>query len=98
LHFDKPNPQDIKQGVKNLDLNKLMQNVDGESFNYESFTNAYETDPQVKTMVRNFNKRGIDPETEEGSDEISQPGDNKTAGDKKVSQMAKSATDIGNDL
>ena len=37
LHFTKPKEENIKQGAKNLDLNKLMQNVGGEQFDYGTF-------------------------------------------------------------
>lgn len=74
-----------------------MQNVGGEQFDYDTFVAAYETDPRIKTMVRNFNKTGIVPKTAtEDPNEVPQ-GDTQTGGD-KVAQMAKSATDVGKDL
>ena len=85
----------MKSDSLNLDLNKLMQNVGGEYFDFGTFKAAYDTDPRVKTMVRNFNNKGLEPETENGSDDTSQadPEDNS-----EVSQMAKRATDLGAEL
>ena len=53
LHFEKPTKEAIRKGSKNLDLNKLMQNVGGEQFDYSTFKAAYDTDARVKTMVTN---------------------------------------------
>ena len=35
-------------GAKILDINKLMQNIGGEQFDYGTFKAAYDTDPRVK--------------------------------------------------
>jgi len=95
LHFQKPKPDAIKQGAKNLDLNKIMQNVGGEQFDYGTFKAAYDTDPRVKTMVKNFNSDGIEPktkkDTETGAPQQDAQGDT-------VGQMAKSATNLGDKL
>ena len=96
LHFTTPKQEDIKPGVKNIDLNKLMQNVNGEQFDYGTFKAAYDTDPRVKAMVRNFSEKGIDPKTKEAPSDVPQ-ADSQTGGD-KVAQMAKSATDVGSKL
>ena len=96
LHFDKPNPEDIQSGVLNVNLNKLMQNVGGEQFDYSTFKAAYDTDPRVKTMTKDFNDKGVTPVTakEPESTSQSEPEDS----DAKVSQMAKRATDLGDKL
>ena len=95
LHFQKPKPDAIKQGAKNLDLNKIMQNVGGEQFDYGTFKAAYDTDPRVKTMVKNFNSDGVEPktkkDTETGAPQQDAQGD-------AVGQMAKSATNLGDKL
>jgi hypothetical protein len=73
-----------------------MQNVGAESFDFGTFKAAYDTDPRVKAMVKNFDKVGIEPKTEkevEGGDDVSQ-----ATGDDTVSSMAKSATDLGSGL
>lgn len=72
-----------------------MQNVGAEQFDYGSFKAAYDTDPRVKAMVKNFNKVGVELNTAvDGDDDV--PQQDKGAAD--VSQMAKSATDLGSSL
>lgn len=94
LHFDKPRPEEMKSGAKNLDLNKLMQNVEAEHFDFESFKAAYDTDPRVKAMVKNFDKRGIEPMTKNELD--SGTTSTSSSGGDTVSSMAKRATNLGN--
>jgi hypothetical protein len=96
LHFQKPTKENIKQGAKNLDLNKLMQNVGGEQFDYGTFKAAYDTDSRVKTMVNNFSAEGVEPKTKETVDKGDTP--QQDAEGDKVGQMAKSATDLGDKL
>lgn len=96
LHFDKPKKENIDSNVLNLDLNKLMQNVDSEQFDYGTFVAAYETDPRIKTMVKNFSKEGgIIVKTQNEIEDTPQGGEE---GSDTVSQMAKRATDVGADL
>lgn len=74
-----------------------MQNVGSEQFDFETFKSAYDTDPRVKSMVKNFDKNGIEPKTQnelQGSDDV--PTTN--TGGQTVGQMAKSATDLGDKL
>jgi hypothetical protein len=97
LHFDKPQASDIRQGSKNLDLNKLMQNVGGEQFDFGTFKAAYDTDSRVKTMVANFNKKGIVPKTAKENPTDAPQSDNQQGGN-SVNQMAKRATNVGSDL
>lgn len=75
-----------------------MQNVGGEQFDYGTFKAAYDTDPRVKSMVSNFNKKGIVPKTAT-ENPVDAPQDNKEepSGD-TVNQMAKRATNVGADL
>jgi len=94
LHFDKPKADAIRQGSKNLDLNKLMQNVGAETFDYNSFKAAYDTDPRVKAMVSNFSQEGIEPKTAKQEKSDVPQADSQTGGD-TVDQMAKRATDVG---
>lgn len=97
LHFQKPKSKDaIKQGAKNLNLNKIMQNVGGEQFDYETFKAAYDTDNRVKSMIANFSEKGIEPKTKETPSDS--PVANGEADPNAVSSMAKSATDLGNKL
>ena len=92
LHFDTPTPNDIRSDAKNLDLNKLMQNVGAESFDYGTFKAAYDTDPRIKSMIQNFSEKGIEPKTKQQATDTPQ-GD--TTGNNTVASMAKSATDVG---
>lgn len=92
LHFNTPMPNDIRSDAKNLDLNKLMQNVGAESFDYGTFKAAYDTDPRIKSMVQNFSEKGIEPKTKQQATDTPQ-GD--TTGNNTVASMAKSATDVG---
>ena len=85
----------MKQDAMNLDLNKLMQNVEGEQFDYSTFKAAYDTDPRIKTMVNNFNNVGIEPKT--ANTLTDQPEQSDDSGN-EVAQMAKSATDLGDQL
>lgn len=96
LHFSKPQEADIRDGAINLDLNKLMQNVGGEQFDYGTFKAAYDTDPRVKTMVADFNEKGVSPKTAAEPDKTSQA--DTDPGKDTVSQMAKRATDVGDKL
>ena len=63
LHFENPKQQDMRTDAKNINLNKIMQNVGGEYFDYGTFKAAYDTDARVKTMVANFSEKGIEPKT-----------------------------------
>lgn len=95
LHFSNPSSQDIQQGIQNLDLNKIMQNVGGEQFDYGTFKASYDTDPRVKSMIKNFSEKGIELKTKADADNTPQQD---AQGDNTVSQMAKSATNLGDKL
>ena len=75
-----------------------MQNVGSEQFDFGTFKSAYDTDPRVKAMVKNFDKVGIEVKTQqelEGGDDLPATGDDTGT---SVSQMAKSATDLSDNL
>ena len=74
-----------------------MQNVGGEQFDYGTFKAAYDTDPRVKSMVKNFNQTGIEPKTATDDPNEVPQGDTQDGGN-TVSTMAKRATDVGADL
>lgn len=95
LHFDKPTKETYKDGSINLDLNKLMQNVGSELFDYGTFKAAYDTDPRIKTMVQNFSKTGVEAKTKNTIQDTPQGGEE---GSDKVASMAKAATDVGDSL
>jgi hypothetical protein len=82
--------------MKNLDLNKLMQNVGAEQFDYETFKTAYDTDPRIKSMVKDFNQDGVEPLTKMNKSKVD-PTNPKATAD-TVGAMAKSATDLGDKL
>lgn len=65
-----------------------MVNAGQEEFSYDSFKMAYDADPVVQALVKNFSKNGIELATKNTKD-AAQP---EAKGDKTVSQMAKRAT------
>ena len=90
-------PSKGQEGSMNIDINQAMANAGGESFDYGTFTAAYETDPRVKTMVKNFSQDGVEVKTKNN---VEDPGPEISAvdgdsGESDVTQMAKAATDIG---
>ena len=90
LHFEKPSSESIKPDHINVDINDIMQNMGLPQFTYDSFTAAYDADPQIQELVDNFNSQGISMNSEDAEEEPQQDsGDDQT-----VSQMAKSATDL----
>jgi hypothetical protein len=73
-----------------------MQNVGAPQFDFGTFKAAYDTDPRVKSMIKNFDKVGIEPKTKNMLDNPKQ-GDAGDGGD-SVGTMAKRATDVGDKL
>ena len=82
----------MRQGAKNLDLNAIMQNVDSEQFSFESFKSVYDTDPRLKALVKNFDKTGIEPKTQNELASTANP--KPDTGSDSVSAMAKRAVDL----
>ena len=74
-------------------LDKLMQNIGKSQFSYDVFKAAYDMDPQVKAMVKNFDKNKLTFKSDE-MDDIPQAAKEPSA-DQTVSSMAKRATDLG---
>ena len=62
-----------------------------EQFSYDSFKAAYDNDSRIKTLVKNFDQKGVTLATDEESNLPQQ--DAKS--DNTVSNMAKRATDLG---
>ena len=64
-----------------------MKNLRMPQFTYDTFKSAYDSDQKIQGLVNNFNERGVffDKKTDSGA---------ANSGDDKVSQMAKSATDL----
>jgi hypothetical protein len=66
-----------------------MKNMGSEQFSYESFKLAYDSDPRIKPLVKNFDQEGITLATDTEADSQPQQG---SASNNAVSQMAKRAT------
>ena len=92
LHFEKPSQEDIKPNYINVNLNDVMEKMSAYHFNYETFKTAYDSDPSIQEYVENFSEQGIEigPAPEASDD----PQANTNDDSDKVSQMAKSATDL----
>lgn len=67
-----------------------MANVGQADFNYESFKQAYDTDPALQAIVKRFDENGVELKSK-ASKTSSAPSDIDLSG-KAVNQMAKSAT------
>ena len=70
-----------------------MQNVGKSQFGYDVFLQAYNTDPIVKAMVKNFDKNKLTFKSSE-MDDIPQDA-KEPSSDQTVSSMAKRATNLG---
>lgn len=66
-----------------------MKNIGSEQFGYETFKLAYDSDPRIKPLVKNFDQEGITLATDT---EAEQSPQQSTADNNTVSQMAKRAT------
>jgi hypothetical protein len=66
-----------------------MKNMGSEQFSYESFKQAYDLDPRIKPLVKNFDQEGVTLATDTEAEEQPQQG---SASKSAVSQMAKRAT------
>lgn len=72
----------------------MMKNLGSPQFNFETFKVSYDSDPRVANLVKNFDKENIEFKLSSMDDVNPQ-----TDGDSEVvSQMAKSATDLGGGL
>lgn len=67
-----------------------MQNVGSEEFDYNSFKQAYDTDPLTQGLVTRFDQNGVELKTKKGNNDTA-PSDAE-ARDKSVEKMAKRAT------
>jgi len=78
-------------------LDRIMQNVGGESFSYEGFKQMYDATPALKELVKDFNEDGITIATSEGGDEA--PAD-QDGGEANVTAAPKRAAKrgLGSDL
>lgn len=67
-----------------------MQNIGNQQFTYDSFKAAYDSDPKVKEIVKDFDQQRVTLKTSE----IDDVNPSRTKSKNKVSQMAKRAVDI----
>lgn len=66
-----------------------MKNMGSEQFGYETFKIAYDSDPRIKPLVKNFDQDGVTLATDTEAEQTAQ----QSATDANaVSQMAKRAT------
>jgi len=75
-------------------LDKVMQNVGAGQFTYDVFKAAYDSDPKIKNLVKNFDQNTITLKQSETDD---LPATEPEA-DNTVPDMAKRATDLGSGL
>ena len=94
LHFERPTKSELVPDSMNIDLNKLMQNIGGEQFDYETFRAAFETDPRVKTMVSDYNAQGVTLKTKNAPENLGQDDQFEPNPDSDVTKMAKNAVDL----
>lgn len=74
-------------------LNKYMTNMGSQQFNYEVLRAAYDSDPKIQNIIKDFDHDRIELKSSEVDDL-----DPKPTGGSSVSSMAKSATDLGDKL
>jgi hypothetical protein len=67
-----------------------MQNTGSQQFNYDSFKAAYDSDPKIKAIIKDFDQNTITLKTSEMDDLTTSDPKSKN----KVSQMAKRAVDL----
>jgi hypothetical protein len=70
-------------------LNKILTNVGGVSVNHDAFKSAYDSNPAIKKMIKNFDKSGITLDTDAESPDLPTK---KGARGSSLSTMAKRAT------
>ena len=71
-----------------------MQNTGRNQFSYDVFKAAYDSDPKIQKIVKNFDQEKIELKTSEVDDVQDLPGNPGAPGD-AVAKMAKNATDLG---
>ena len=93
-HFEKVNRESIKSDYINVNLNDIMENLGIPQFTYDSFKVSYDNNPQIQELIDNFSSEGITINSDESTDlPKSGDGDSNT-----VSNMAKAATDLSDNL
>lgn len=69
-----------------------MKNQGIQQFNYETFKSAYDSDPRLQKIVKNFDQNKIELSSGDAVDEL--PA-SSTSNSDSVGKMAKRATDLG---
>lgn len=76
-------------------LNQYMMNIGREQFDYETLKAAYDSDPRINEIIKDFTQDTIELKTSEVDDlKLKKKRRDKN----KVSTMAKKATDVGDKL
>lgn len=74
-----------------------MQNQGRGQFTYDVFKAAYDADPKLQELVKNFDQNKIEFKKSEVDDVEDLPGNPGRPSD-EVGKMAKNATDLGDEL
>jgi hypothetical protein len=86
-----------KAALSMTKLDKFMQNQGRGQFTYEVFKAAYDADPRLQAIITNFDQEKIEfkqSETDDVKNIAGQPGRPQDT----VGNMAKNATDLGDNL
>jgi hypothetical protein len=75
-------------------LNKYMTNMGSQQFSYEVLRAAFDTDPKIQNLIKDFDHRTVKLKNSAVDDLETDPA----AGGDTVGQMAKSATNLGDNL
>jgi hypothetical protein len=68
-------------------LNRIMQNVQGDQYSFDAVKQAYDTDAEFKSIIKNFDREGITLKTD-----VTKPGTAPQAPKKNaVDRMAQQA-------
>jgi len=76
-------------------LDSFMQKQGLGQFTFDTFKAAYDADPRIQNLIKNFDKDKIEFKQDETDD---LPAATEPAADNTVANMAKSATDLGDTL
>lgn len=68
-----------------------MRNMHGEQFNYEVLKAAYDSDPKLQNLIKDFDQKTIELKSSETDDLETTAAD---TGGNTVSQMAQNAVDL----
>lgn len=66
----------------------MYQNISGQQVDYETFKADFDANPNLQSLVQNFDSRGLTLKTKE----VEMPQGDQDKGAKQVDSMAKRAT------